>query len=72
MVMDKSFYHNQLMKLLGDQSTYRRLVSDPTDVYKTQLNSLVEWGYEINALNLKEKRYLVHSVCRILHVTENP
>lgn len=51
-VMDKSYYHNQLMEFLGDQTTYKRLVSDPTEPYRTQLNSLVEWDYGINALNL--------------------
>lgn len=59
--MDKSYYHNQLVELLGD----KRLASDPTEPYRTQLNSLVEWGYGINALNLKEKKYLVPSACRI-------
>lgn len=33
-VMDKSFYHNQLLVLLGDQTTYKKLRSDPTDLYK--------------------------------------
>lgn len=63
--MDKCYHHNQLMELLNDQTTYKKLLSDPTESYISQLNSLVEWGYGINALNLKGKRYLVPSACRI-------
>lgn len=63
--MDKTFYHKQLSDMLGYWSTYERLTTDPTDKYKEQLNSLVEWGYAINVLNLREKRYLVPSACRI-------
>lgn len=33
-VSDKQFYHNQLMELLGDKTTYKQLTSDPT-VYQT-------------------------------------
>lgn len=44
-VMNKPFYHNQLLVLLGDGSTYKRLVADPTESYKIQLNSLVELGF---------------------------
>lgn len=65
MVLDKMFYHNQLLELLGDQSTYRRLTSDPTEPYKAQLNLLVEWVFRNNSLNLKERRYLNPSACKI-------
>ena len=64
-VMDKDYYHQQLSTLLEDRTTYKRLNSDPTEAYKTQLDSLIQWGFQINALNIKEKAYLAPSVCRV-------
>ena len=63
-VMDKEFYLNQLTTLLSDSITYKRLGADPTEEYKSQLDSLIYWGYRTNALNAKEKAYLAPSVCR--------
>lgn len=63
--MDKSFYHHQLLDLLGDQVTCKKLRSDLTNSYKEQLDLLVEWGLRNNALNPKERKYLKPSVCRI-------
>lgn len=50
---------------MGDNITYKKLLSDPTESYRTQLDLLMEWGYGINALNSKERLYLVPSACRI-------
>ena len=64
-VLDKEFYCTQLSNMLSDTSTYRKLASDPTEPYKVQLDPLVDWGYHTGALNLKEKKYLAPSACRI-------
>ena len=64
-VLDKEFYCTQLSNMLSDTSTYRKLASDPTEPYKVQLDALVDWGYHTGALNLKEKKYLAPSACRI-------
>lgn len=62
--MDKSFYHNQLLELLGDQ-VIKKIQSDPTGPYKRPIIFTCEWGFRNNALNLKESRYLNPSACRI-------
>ncbi|XP_073465174.1 NACHT, LRR and PYD domains-containing protein 3-like [Aquarana catesbeiana] len=63
--IDRETQKKKLMELLGDKVTYKKLGVDPTEAYRTQLNALVEWGHQIKALNDKEKRYLVPSICRI-------
>lgn len=64
-ILEKTFYHKQLVDMLGDRTTYCRLSSDPTNEYRAQLSALVEWGYSMDALNGREKNYLVPSSCRI-------
>lgn len=65
LILDREFYHQQMMDVLLDPETYRRLPKEPTLRYKEKINALIEFGYRTKVLTNKEKRYLIPSACRI-------
>lgn len=57
-ILNKDFYNKQLIEMLADDETYKRLDNDPTLQYSKELEALVEYGYHTHVLTIKEKKYL--------------
>lgn len=64
-VLDKDFYHGQMMDLLNVRAMYRNFHRDPMSTYREQLTALIELGSRYKVLNKKEQKYLLPSACRI-------
>lgn len=64
-VMDKTYYHSQLLDMLQDENTYQQLDKDPTNKYREDLFNLVDYGFYKRVITKKEKIYLCPSFNRI-------
>lgn len=64
-LQSKEQYLTKLNRQLQDETTYTRLLGNPTIKYKKQLEAIVNLGMKKNILNSKEIKYLVPEACRI-------
>lgn len=64
-ILDKTDYHGEMMRILSDSDTYCRLSGNPTTEYKKTLVELIDTGSQLGILDKKEKHYLVPVAPRI-------
>lgn len=50
-VLDKELYVSLVLSILRDETTYRRLSSDPTTIFQRSLNTLLEEGFSLGVLS---------------------
>lgn len=58
-------YKNELNRQLHDETMYVKLLGNPTNKYKKELELLVDLGTKKGILNPKESKYLIPEACRI-------
>lgn len=64
MVLSKTYYQEEMSRLLSDCDTYQLLGSDPVLKFKEELHFLVEKGKNRGVLSHKEVLYLDPLFCR--------
>ena len=64
MVLSKSYYYEEMNRLLSDRNTYSLLRGDPMVGFKNELHSLIEVGKSNGTLNSKEAAYIDPFHCR--------
>ena len=63
-VLSKTYYQEEMTRLLSDSDTYLLLRGDPMVHFKNELHSLVEKGKQEGVLNKKKSSYLDPFYCR--------
>ena len=64
-VQSKTQYQMEINRQLQDKDTYTKLLSNPTNQYKKELEKLIHLGIKKEILNKKESQYLIPETCRI-------
>lgn len=64
-LQSKEQYQNELNKQLYNKTTYVKLLGNPTNKYKKELELLVDLGTKKGILNRKESKYLIPEAFRI-------
>ncbi|CAJ0942722.1 unnamed protein product [Ranitomeya imitator] len=57
-IMDSSQYRNGILDLLSDDTTYRKLKSDPTFIYKTKMDNVIQDGLSLGVISSKQAEFL--------------
>lgn len=63
-VLSKTYYNNEMEKMLADYNTYVLLSKDPMLQFKEELHYLIARGKHIGVLSVKEASYLDPFFCR--------
>lgn len=69
-IMSKSYYQEEMDRLLSDRKTYQVLTKDPISQFKDKLEVLISLGKTRGVLN-KKVSYLNPSACRIIFFTQD-
>lgn len=64
-ILNKDDYMHEMYRILGDDTTYTLLLSNPNEKYRSTLETIVTRGYDSNILNKKEKVFLLPKAPRI-------
>lgn len=64
-IHSKEQYMKEIDRQLLDESTYVKLLGNPTTQYKKELEKLVHLGIKKEVLNKKESKFLIPESCRI-------
>lgn len=65
-IQDRPDYVTEMYRILSDQDTYRELPSNPTTLFKKELDKLILKSFNQHILNQKEMDYLVPIAPRTL------
>lgn len=64
-IQSKEQYQKEIDRQLHDESTYVKLLGNPTTQYKKELEKLVHLGIKKDILHKKESKFLIPESCRI-------
>lgn len=58
-LLDKGLYLRENTLMLSDAFTYRKLESNPTNVFKAKLETLVNEGVSLGVLSEKQAKFII-------------
>lgn len=64
-IQSKVDYNDEINRQLNDETTYQKLLSNPTMRYRKELTRIIQKGSDKGLLNKKESKYLQPNICRV-------